>query len=342
MSITDSYPVDVVITWVDGNDPSWLAEKNRYLPEADRVYRSASDANRFQDWGTLPYLFRGIESFMPWVNRVFFVTWGHLPPWLNTEYEKLRIVRHEDYIPEKYRPTFNSNAIELNFHRIPDLSEHFVYFNDDCFVIGPTQKKDFFRDEMPRTEPILRPVFCGGNGIGCTEARNTETINKHFSPRDIRAYKKKWVYLYNPRTALWNYIYMRKYFWIIGFQEPHIPISFLKSTFTELWEKEYAVMDETCSNRFRGKCDANLWLAREWQMLQGKFFPRKRSFGKYSSIPNGWAGCCRRLRDPGESRLLCINDNNYGGMHSPELDAIWGKIRDAFEDLLPVKSEFEI
>ena len=50
----------------------------------------------------------------------------------------------------EYLPTFNINSIELNFHRIPELSDQFVYFNDDMFLISLVQKSDFFENEKPR------------------------------------------------------------------------------------------------------------------------------------------------------------------------------------------------
>ena len=84
--------IDIVIPWVDGNDPIWIEEKNKYL----KVNGDKSQ-NRFRDWGNLQYIFRGIEKFMPWINKVFFVTWGHLPKWINTNYEKLEIVNHKDF-----------------------------------------------------------------------------------------------------------------------------------------------------------------------------------------------------------------------------------------------------
>ena len=91
------------------------------------------------------YWFRGIEKFMPFVNKIFFVTWGHIPEWLNTDNEKLVIVNHRDYIPEKYLPTYNSNVIEMNFHRIKDLSECFVNFNDDMFITDYVTEDYFFK-----------------------------------------------------------------------------------------------------------------------------------------------------------------------------------------------------
>ena len=148
-------PIDFVIIWVDGNDPEWQAEKAKYAPPSD----SDDRIERYRDWGLLPYWFRGVEKFAPWVNKIHFVTWGHIPKWLNTEHPKLNIVRHQDYIPEKYLPTFSSNPIELNLHRIKGLSENFVYFNDDTFIISPVSKNVFFKNDLPCDSAVLT-VHC--------------------------------------------------------------------------------------------------------------------------------------------------------------------------------------
>ena len=116
--------VDFVIIWVDGNDEQWQKEKAKDSPDKNTDYRNI----RYRDWDNLQYWFRGVEKFTPWVNKVHFVTCGHLPKWLNTNNPKLNIVKHSDFIPEKYLPTFSANPIELNIHRIKDLSEKFVFF----------------------------------------------------------------------------------------------------------------------------------------------------------------------------------------------------------------------
>ena len=89
--------VDVVVLWVDGSDPDWLAEKRKYDA------KESADSNglfRFRDYGLMKYWFRAIEKYMPWVRKIHFVTWGHLPPFLNTANPRLNIVRHQDYMPE--------------------------------------------------------------------------------------------------------------------------------------------------------------------------------------------------------------------------------------------------
>ena len=42
----------------------------------------------------------------------------------------------QDYIPAECLPTFSANTIEMNVHRIPSLAEHFVFFNDDFFLLS--------------------------------------------------------------------------------------------------------------------------------------------------------------------------------------------------------------
>ena len=149
--------MDFVIAWVDGNDPAWQKEKRKteHVPE---VTAEADDRNeRYRDWDNLQYWFRGVEQFAPWVRKIHFVTWGHFPKWLNTEHPKLHIVKHEDFIPSEFLPTFNSHTIEWNFHRILGLSERFVYFNDDMFLLNQIHPENFFIGEKPVDMLALQP-----------------------------------------------------------------------------------------------------------------------------------------------------------------------------------------
>ena len=100
------YPIDIVIPWVDGSDPAWLKEKRIYLKDNKTTVLE----HNFRDWGLLKYWFRGVEKNLPWVRKIYFVTWGHLPTWLNTDNPKLVVVNHRDYIPVDYLPTFRCAA----------------------------------------------------------------------------------------------------------------------------------------------------------------------------------------------------------------------------------------
>ena len=131
--------MDVVITYVDGNDPAWKQDYSKYtdVPVMEK---------RFRDWGTLKYLLRGIEVYMPFIMNVYLVVSheSQIPQWADRS--ELKVVLHKDIIPPDYLPTFNSTTIEMFLHRIEGLSEEFIYFNDDIFPIAPSVPEDFFRE----------------------------------------------------------------------------------------------------------------------------------------------------------------------------------------------------
>ena len=88
------------------------------------------------------------------------------------------------YLKKEYRPTFNSNAIELSMHKIKNLSEHFVYFNDDTFIIKEVIPEDFFENGLPKDVAILNPIVPKDyNSISGVMLNNIALINKNFSFR---------------------------------------------------------------------------------------------------------------------------------------------------------------
>jgi hypothetical protein len=131
--------MDIVITYVDGNDPFWKKDYEAYtnVPVMEK---------RFRDWGTLKYLLRGIEVNMPFIRNVYLVVShpSQVPSW--ADQENLKIVLHKDIIPAEYLPTFNSTTIEMFLHRIEGLDEEYIYFNDDIFPVKECSPQDFFRD----------------------------------------------------------------------------------------------------------------------------------------------------------------------------------------------------
>jgi hypothetical protein len=131
--------MDVVITYVDGNDPHWRTDYAKY-----------SDApvqeKRFRDWGTLKYLLRGIEKHMHFVQNVFLVVSheSQVPQWVDKNV--VRVVLHKDFIPQELLPTFNCNPIEMHLHNIEGLGEEYIYFNDDLFPVAESKPEDFYRE----------------------------------------------------------------------------------------------------------------------------------------------------------------------------------------------------
>ncbi len=152
-------PIDAVYTWVDGSDPAWRERKRATLAalgdEAARLHESATSDVRYRSRDELRYSLRSLERFAPFVRRVYLVTDRQVPDWLDVEHPSLEIVFHEDLFPDSsHLPTFCSRAIECHLHRIPGLSERFLYFNDDVMLARPATPADFF-DEQGRCRVYL-------------------------------------------------------------------------------------------------------------------------------------------------------------------------------------------
>ena len=230
--------IDFVIAWVDGGDPEWLKEKAKYDDTVD-ITQDAIDA-RYRDWDNLQYWFRAVEKYAPWVNKIHFLTWGHIPEWLDTSNPKLHIVNHKDYIPAEYLPTFNSHTIELNMHRIPGLSEQFVYFNDDMFLTNYVKETDFFVNGLPCDTFALDAIYFEKNSAGAYNGNDMEIINKHFKKDEMQTkfFWSKWFKLRYGFKNLYRTFVLSKWHWFPGFHYDHLPSSFLKSTLEEVWDKE--------------------------------------------------------------------------------------------------------
>ena len=139
--------IDFVITWGSNDDPEWRKQYEYYSAKAGRTIDSS--VYQYRSWDTLHFLFRGIEKFAPWVNKVYFITNANPPKWMNTQHPKLVVLNDKDIVPPQYMPTFSCFPIEFNFHRIEGLSDRFVYFCDDMFIIDTVLPTHFFRNGLP-------------------------------------------------------------------------------------------------------------------------------------------------------------------------------------------------
>ncbi len=325
--------IDLVIPWVDGNDPAWQAEKAAYVSPGGGDDRPL----RYRSWDTLPYLFRGIEKNLPWVRRVFFVTWGHLPPWLNTDCEKLTVVNHRDFIPADYLPTFSSHTIELNLHRIPALSERFIYANDDTFFLQTLPPEFFFRNGLPVDRAVQNVLqFARRDGIDHIVANDLTVINAHFSKKEVikKAYDKWYAPAYG--IGMLKNIYLRSFTYFTGFVDYHLPNAYLKSTLREVWAAEGALLDATCRRRVRSAADVNQWLFRYWQLASGRFVPGKTDPGALFAIGRD----DEKIKDAILSAacpMVCLSDDDPDADFAAENRKLCGWLEKRF----PEKSGFE-
>lgn len=328
--------IDFVVTWVDGTDKEWRTLKSRY--EGGDAVDDRDE--RYQDLGLLRYWLRGVEQFAPWVRKVHLVTWGHLPKWLETENPKLHIVRHEDYIPREFLPTFNSNVLEIYLHRIEGLSEHFVYFNDDMYLVQPVRPEDFFRKGKPCDMLAFQPVVANPTNPVMSHLflNNSLVLCKYFDKREnVKRQPGKYFKLgYPPLYFFYNLLELLFPLYT-GFYTVHGPSPFCRKTFEEIWEKEEELLTEMSSNRFRSADDVTPYLFREWQKLSGNFVPcnLQKDF-RYLEMTGEIKVLSRILRAK-RKKIVCINDGEIG----EDYNRVREQLAEIFERHLPQQSSFE-
>ena len=149
------FEVDAVITWVDGSDPAHKQKRDHYLTHAQTpLHDNGTNPHRWVCSDELNFCVRSIANHAPWVRQIWIVTDSQIPDITSLPDEfaaKICIVDHREIFAgyEDALPTFNSLSIETMLWRIPRLSEHFLYFNDDVFLTAPVTVADFFAENGP-------------------------------------------------------------------------------------------------------------------------------------------------------------------------------------------------
>lgn len=143
---------------IDGKEPT-LNPANLVWDLRDFSRDEDISASRFEDNEELRYSLRSVERFAPWVRHIYIVTNGQIPHWLNLENPRITIVTHtEIFANTSHLPTFGSPAIESNLHRIPGLSDKFIYMNDDVLFGTDVWPDDFYTHSSGQKVYLTWPV----------------------------------------------------------------------------------------------------------------------------------------------------------------------------------------
>ena len=326
--------IDFVIPWVDGNDKSWREKRKKY--ESNVSDKNDNSDVRFRDYGTLKYVLRSMEKFAPWVNKIFLITDKQVPEWLNQENPKIEVVDHTQIIPKKYLPVFNSNVIDWNIDNIPNLSESFVYFNDDTLLNNKVEREDFFKDGLPRDSRLYTELI-PTEDFNHIIVNNEILINKYVKNRWPISKRGLWSRKYQIKR-LRNLIFLPqiKKSGIMGYIEPHGPLPLKKSYFKkakDLWKKE---IDNVYTHRFRSLEDINIWLVRHLQLEDGAFVPTSNTINSYTEL--------RDLKNVKEALLskknltICINDKE--GIK--DFNSTTNQLNKLLNEKFPQRSSFEL
>lgn len=160
-SIDREIDIDVVVTWVDSCNTNFIQIREQYLNKKNNEFRLPSSGDMSLE---IKECVRLIFKNIPFVRKLIIVTMrpqklnkNILHDLNNNDLDKLIHVHHDEFIPKKYLPTFNSNTIEMFIHLIPNLSNNYIYMNDDLYILKKTKISDFFVQNNTNKEII--PIF---------------------------------------------------------------------------------------------------------------------------------------------------------------------------------------
>lgn len=239
-------PIDAVILWVDGNDPAHQQKMQQFIPNGINA-KSRNFRTRFDQVEEIEYAIKSIIRHASFVRNIFLVTDNQIPKFLSKTENKeiadrIQIVDHkvifEGY--EQYLPTFNAMSIESMVHRIPNLSENYIYFNDDLFLIRPITEEEFFYEGIPIFRGEWRSY---DERIWYKRIRNTflNAIGKPYR-KNKSGYKKS---QQNIARALGI---DKKYF-----KFHHTPAAMVKSTIANYFKEHPQMLEQNIRHKFRNK-----------------------------------------------------------------------------------------
>lgn len=147
-------PIDVVITWVDGQDIHLKQKRQQYMSQ--QMAQDAVSLTRFASNNEIYFCIASILKYMPDARTIYLVTDQQKPQWIDEfvrqglcDANKIKIIDHSQLFKgyETYLPTFNSLSIETMLWNISELGNHFVYMNDDFFFNAPFSHLDCFEQD---------------------------------------------------------------------------------------------------------------------------------------------------------------------------------------------------
>lgn len=320
-----TFPIDIVYTWVNGRDPKWLYEFKKAKEEKHIHFYKGDYINRYVDIEELRYSLRSVELNAPWVNMIFIVTCDQFPYWINKSHPKIKFISHSEIFPKNVKNlTFNSNSIEFLLYKIPGLSEHFIYVNDDMYFSKPVKPSDFFTKD--------------GKNIVISNTvtwSNIDFYNKEWN-RNLR-YQRHEDHLFNAFTSHTIITFRNKYKKLFPYEYSHIPFPLTKSICEGAnlnFEKE---IEKTIENRFRESDDLHM----QTLMIQYGFYtnqstkankdPQKAQFVVSEAKDNRFLLLSKLTYNP--PKLLSINVDEHVNR-----DAIQGFLEFMFENI----SSFEL
>ena len=339
--------IDFVIPWVDPNDPQWQKDKSKY----SKIYSGENSNKLFNDLETLKFVFRSIEANCPWYNKIFLITYGHIPNWLNKYHPNIVIVKHEElYFNKEDLPTFNSQSIEMNLSNLKGLSEQFIYMNDDFIIMNKLNRSRFFVDSKPvdflshgwiKRGKLFQAIK--GQDVWVNSLNNClKLINRKFSINQL-ANKTLYHSSYTLSEKLSNFLLKNIYKHFIWLEHWHHPQPYLLSSIQQVHDEFTEEMSICSRNKFRSNNDLLQYIYRYWHLASNNFYAHKHNDGYVLMIQDREAlyeGLIH-IKKSNHLNFVCFNDQLKDSTFDHEFDLIKNVLITYLESKFSKKSNFE-
>ena len=199
-------------------------------------------------------------------------------------------------------------------------------------------KSDFFEKWQPKQIAWLSAIPTGNEIFGHNILNDINLINRYFSYKEIlNKNKKKWYYFWYWLRILAQTLFLQNYPYLVGLYNSHLPNPLLKSTINKLWNDEYNILNTSSKAKFRIDKMVNQYIFSWYDIMSGNFIPRNNSIGRCFTVKgNNYKKLIDSIINQ-KYNMICINDTE----HTFNFEKIKSKVIEAFEKILPNKSEFE-
>lgn len=299
-------PIDIVVPVLLPND-NWYNEYSKY--------NKNEHPGRIRDMGTFKYVLRSIDKNIPWVNKIFIILFdeSQIPEWLNIDNSKIKVLFHKDILPPERLPNFSSVQIDMRLSFIDELSENFIFINDDMFFNAPIKETDYFRDNKPVHIPSMKVV------------KNYNTLTK-----------AQW-----GKIERNNYDFLNKIAGqMLHFWTGHAPIPFNKTFQKFIWKKYENILNEKLSgSHLRADNNVCNWLFYNMEEYyhQSVNIPANKLPARYLLQLNDTINERTLMQYIAKFPILCINDGN--GVHN--FEKVKCIVNNVLNKKYPNKSGFE-
>ncbi|MBR6298728.1 MAG: Stealth CR1 domain-containing protein, partial [Candidatus Gastranaerophilales bacterium] len=288
----ENIKVDLVYTWVDGNDEEWKKKKTNLAKKLNKITKIEHDANskcRFKNNDEQKYSLRSVEKYITRINHIYIVNENQKPDWLNTNHPKLTIIDHKEIIPKDCLPTFNSNTILHCMVNIPNLSEYFLYADDDMFFADSVNPEFFYTKEKRPICRFTKPLF-----------KLKESIYRSM--------------LYNAANLLKNKNYKFKEF------SPHHNIDAYRKSIIKSCQNEFQEISTTLNNHFRTQDDIERIIYQYYAVATKRgIYKRVSKFDTFQPLYKRIYNYFAKNYSKDSQYFTCYSDNIYGLMSKYKL-----------------------